>query len=31
MAAKAKERVDSLGRTITVKPPTFDKSKPSQP
>lgn len=28
---KAKERVDSVGRTITVKPPTFDKSKPSQP
>jgi hypothetical protein len=28
---KAKQRVDSVGRAITVKPPTFDKSKPSQP
>ena len=31
MAEKAKQRVDSVGRTITVKPPTFDKPKPSQP
>lgn len=31
MTEKAKERVDSVGRTITVKPPTFDKPKPPQP
>lgn len=31
MTEKAKQRVDSVGRTITVKPPTFDKPKPSQP
>ena len=31
MTEKAKARVDSVGRTITVKPPTFDKPKPSQP
>jgi len=31
MTEKAKERVDSVGRAITVKPPTFEKSKPSQP
>jgi hypothetical protein len=31
MTEKAKQRVDSVGRAITVKPPTFDKSKPPQP
>ncbi len=31
MTEKAKQRVDSVGRTITVKPPTFDKPKPPQP
>ena len=31
MAEKAKQRVDSVGRAMTVKPPTFDKGKPSQP
>lgn len=28
---KAKQRVDSVGRAITVKPPTFDKAKSPQP
>lgn len=31
MTEKAKARIDSVGRAITVKPPTFDKPKPSQP
>jgi hypothetical protein len=27
ISARAKQRVDSLGRTMTVKPPSFDKPK----